>query len=69
MTKSTSGTVAGDPIPPRAFNTEDAARYVGMSPSWLRKARIGITGPGPRFIKAGRKVLYSKVSLDSWLNG
>ena len=56
MTNSTSDTVADDPLPPRGFNTKSAARYVGLSTSWLRKARMGITAiPGPRFKKVGRK--------------
>ncbi len=67
MTKSTSDTVADDPLPPRGFNTKAAACYIGMSPSWLRKARMGIGGPGPKFIKAGRRVIYPKTSLDEFL--
>ncbi len=69
MTNSTSDTVADDPLPPRGFNTKSAARYVGLSTSWLRKARMGITAiPGPRFKKVGRKVIYTRDSLDEFLD-
>ena len=69
MTKSTSDTVADDPLPPRGLDTKAAARYVGLSPSWMRKARMGITAtPGPIFKKVGRKVLYTRDSLDEFLD-
>ena len=68
MTKSTSDTVADDPLPPHGFNTKAAARYIGMSPSWLRKARMGIGGPGPKFKKVGRRVIYTIDSLKEFLD-
>jgi len=59
-----------DNLPPaRGFNTQAAAHYLGLSPSWLRKARMGITNtPGPRFKKVGRKVIYARDSLDAFLD-
>jgi len=55
--------------PVRGLNPKGAARFIGMSESWLGKARMGITDtPGPRFKKVGRKVLYPLDSLEDWLN-
>lgn len=69
----------GTPSPPesstdqfstRALNTKEAARFIGMSQSWLRKARIGLTDdPGPKFRKVGRKVIYPLQSLKDFLDG
>ena len=59
-----------NPIPPRGLDTKAAARYLGLSVSWLRKARIGLTEtPGPRFKKAGRKCIYPIDGLDKFLDG
>lgn len=59
-----------DPLSPRALNTKEAARFIGMSQSWLRKARIGLTDdPGPKFRKVGRKVIYPLQSLKDFLDG
>ena len=70
MTKFTPAALADDAIPRRGFDTNSAARYVGLSPSWLRKARMGITNcPGPGFIKVGRRVIYTRDSLDEFLDG
>ena len=54
---------------PQAFNTKAAASYLGISASWLSKARMGITAtPGPKFKKVGRLVLYTRASCDEFLN-
>lgn len=54
---------------PRGFNTKAASVYLGLSTSWLRKSRIGATDtPGPAFIKCGRRVIYTKKSLDDFLD-
>jgi hypothetical protein len=42
-----------------------AARYVRLSASTLAKMRL--SGNGPAFLKAGRRVLYRRVDLDAWL--
>ena len=68
MTKSTSETVTDDPLPPRGFDTKAAARYLGLSQSWLRKTRMGIGGPGPKFKKVGRRVIYTIDSLEEFLD-
>jgi excisionase family DNA binding protein len=49
----------------RALRDRDAARYLDLSESWLRKARMN--GSGPPFIKVGRTVRYLREDLDSWL--
>ena len=42
----------------------DAARYLGLSQSFLAKARC--SGFGPRYCKLGRRVAYRKSDLDAW---
>ena len=56
-------------IEPRGLKPPAAGHYVGRSPSWLKKARQGLTDPeGPPFRKAGNRILYLKEELDIWLN-
>lgn len=44
-----------------------AAEYVQLSPATLAKMRL--RGDGPKFIKAGaRVVLYAQDELDRWLS-
>jgi predicted DNA-binding transcriptional regulator AlpA len=46
----------------------DAARYVGMSESWLRQTRMLGRTDGPPFIRIGtRAVRYRRRDLDRWL--
>jgi predicted DNA-binding transcriptional regulator AlpA len=47
------------------LRVRDAADYIGLSISTLAKWRI--TGFGPRYIKAGARVLYDRADLDEWL--
>lgn len=42
-----------------------AARYVGVSESWLNKLRV--VGGGPEYVKLGRRVIYPIVDLDRWM--
>jgi len=50
----------------RYLRTQKAAEYVGLASSTLAKMRI--SGVGPKFIKAGaRIVLYDVADLDLWL--
>ena len=56
---------------PAAMNDKDAAIYIGMSASWLRKSRCdgylkGRT-PAPPHIKIGSTVRYLVKDLDKWL--
>jgi predicted DNA-binding transcriptional regulator AlpA len=57
----------------RAFSTGEAAIYAGVSESLLKQGRM--TGPRarrldvPRHIKlGGKKIVYLKEDLDSWLD-
>ncbi len=56
---------------PQALSETEAARYVGMSRSFLRKARMEGTRdhhtPAPPFLRIGRKILYLRDDLDQWL--
>ncbi|MCP4473468.1 MAG: helix-turn-helix domain-containing protein [Gammaproteobacteria bacterium] len=53
------------------LSEKDAAVYIGMSVAFLQKDRMNgqLAGrtPGPKWIKAGRRVLYRKSDLDHWL--
>lgn len=58
--------------PRRALRTPDAARYLGLSPSWLRKKRLRGAGdpgdPGPPYIRLSTLlVVYEIADLDRWL--
>ncbi len=73
MTKSTLATKAVAPpfpiIEPRGLKPPDAGHYIGRSPSWLKKARQGLTDPpGPPFRIIGNRILYFRNELDIWLN-
>lgn len=56
----------------RALNEKDAARYIGMSVSYLQKDRMNgpLMGrtPGPRYAKVGKRVVYLREELDAWLS-
>ena len=59
--------------PVRALKTTDAARYLGISASLLRKMRTrGIDdplGPGPDFIRLSPSlIVYQIAELDAWLD-
>ena len=47
------------------FDTRAAARCLGVSESFLAKARMN--GTGPRYRKLGRSVRYAQADLDHWL--
>jgi predicted DNA-binding transcriptional regulator AlpA len=49
---------------PRMLSTEDAAPLVGVSPGTLQNWRV--SGTGPKFIKAGRSVVYDPADIESW---
>ena len=61
------GHVAGRPAmyPPRYLDTRHAADYLGISPSTLNRMRV--TGEGPRYAKAGRRVIYDPEDLNAWV--
>lgn len=47
------------------LDTEHAARYVGLSTSTMEKLRV--FGRSPEFLKLGRRVVYLRADLDTWL--
>lgn len=55
----------------RGFNEVEAAAYIGVSRSSLRHGRMAgprnCRIPPPPFIRVGRKILYLRDDLDSWL--
>ena len=51
--------------PESLLDTVAAARRLGVSPSFLAKARM--QGTGPRYRKLGRAVRYAQGDLDHWL--
>ncbi len=61
-----------NPIEPRALTELQAARYIGMSRSFLAQSRMegkrDNHTPAPQFIKVGRSVRYLREELDNWLN-
>lgn len=55
-------------IEPRGLNTASAARYLGLSTSFLEKARLNqTTTQGPKFRRKGKRVLYLRNELDAYL--
>ncbi len=59
-------------LPKRAYTEIEAARYIGMSRSFLRQGRMYGEREGkippPKFIKMGkRKIIYLREDLDRWL--
>lgn len=59
-------------IPSRLLSETEASAYIGMSKSYLRKARMEGNRrnrtPAPKFIKIDRTVRYPIEELDAWLN-
>lgn len=47
------------------LTTEETAKYVRCSPRTLEAKRQD--GTGPKFVKAGRKVLYRISDLEAWM--
>ena len=59
-------------ISPRAFSEIEAAKYIGMSRSFLAQSRMDghrdNRTQAPPFIKIGRSVRYLREDLDQWLD-
>mgnify|MGYP006134351399 CR=1 FL=1 len=59
-------------VTPRALSELDAAKYIGMSRSFLAQSRMDgnrdSRTPAPPFIKIGRSVRYLREDLDLWLD-
>ena len=53
---------------PSPFLTHrQAAAYLRLSPRTLERSRLA--GTGPRFVKAGRRVLYRREDLTAFIEG
>lgn len=48
-----------------AYNQQQAARYIGISTSLLKKKRLN--GEGPAYCRVGNRVIYRKEDLDAFL--
>ncbi len=51
---------------PENLTPRDAARYIGLAPATCAKMRC-CSNDGPRFMRLGRKILYARSDLDTWL--
>lgn len=51
--------------PSNLLTTNEAAKYVRLSPRTLERYRV--TGEGAPFLKIGRLVFYLQTVLDDWL--
>ncbi len=49
------------------FSTQDAARFIGMSESFLEKSRFFRDPNGPPFVRIGRAVRYRRTDLEAWV--
>ena len=58
------------PTEAKTLPSHAAARYIGMSDSWLRQTRMTGRSDGPPFLRMGaRTVRYLPSDLDKWLDG
>ena len=48
------------------LSEEQIARRLGMSNSWLRKARV--SGGGPKFVKIGKRVFYRDADVEAFIS-
>lgn len=49
----------------KRLTNDEAAAYLGVSPSKLKKLRMN--GAGPEFIRVGRMIRYDTLALDQFL--
>lgn len=58
-------------IEQRLLSPKEAARYIGMSASYLANARCQGNLPGrtpaPPYIRIGRTIRYDLMALDAWI--
>lgn len=54
-------------VKPRLLTPADAARYMGVSPSYLANSRSGGNPNAPAYVKDGRIVRYDVHDLDAWI--
>jgi predicted DNA-binding transcriptional regulator AlpA len=62
---SHTDTYGGNMVDQNVFNTNGAAAFMGVSPSTLSKWRM--TGGGPHYVQAGRRIVYRRQDIDAWL--
>ena len=61
--RNPASALKGEPI---WLSTEDLAKEFPLcKSSW---AKLRMTGRGPAFIKAGRRVFYRRGDVEAWLN-
>jgi hypothetical protein len=58
-------TPSSNSLAPAVLREQDAARYIGLSRAYLKKARL--FGRGPNFVRIQRAIAYRVVDLDRWL--
>lgn len=51
---------------PKLLNVNEAAERLGLSVSYLNKARM-TPGAGPRFVKFGMRCSYDPADLAAWV--
>ena len=52
-------------LPDNALTEDEAARFLGLSPSFLAKRRC--YGDGPAFVKyGGKRIVYLKADLEAY---
>ena len=50
------------------LSSKEAASYIGMSESWLRRSRMAHSPEeGPPYLKLGGTVRYLRSDLEEWL--
>ena len=47
------------------LDVSETANFLKVSKSWLNQARL--IGNGPLFLKVGRRILYCRSDLTSWV--
>ncbi len=55
-----------DIVPPAGLRESEAARYTGLTQSFLRAARVGRC-EGPAYCRVGRAIVYLRPDLDAFL--
>ena len=53
---------------PRLITEQDAARYLGVSRSYLANSRCQMNPNAPAFVKHGRMIRYDLRDLDAWID-
>jgi hypothetical protein len=50
---------------PQLYNTTEAAAYCRCAASSFHQMRLTVNGP--KYVKLGKRVFYTKAALDLWL--